>query len=90
MRPNTLHAVLTITDSLCHGGHFLATSCLDRTVYGAVHSFFEGNVATNIDHPSIQGRMNSIACFFYRTLALNQTIGEGSFCPLWENPALEY
>jgi hypothetical protein len=79
MQPNTLHAVLTITDSLCHGGHFLATSCLDRTVYAAIHSFFEGNIATNIDHPSIQGRMNSMACFFYRTLALNQIIRGGSF-----------
>ena len=81
MQPNTLHAALTLADSLCHGGHFLATTCLDRTVYGAVHSFFEGDIATNADHESIQGRMNSMACFFYTTIVLNQTLPGGQCFP---------
>ncbi|EAU90829.2 hypothetical protein CC1G_12957 [Coprinopsis cinerea okayama7 len=73
MPPVTLHAVFTSAHSACHGGHFLARSCLKRTVTGMVHTFFEGSVITNIDHPSFQSRVNSYACFLYKTLGIGDT-----------------
>ncbi|KAH6891822.1 hypothetical protein BKA70DRAFT_1440992 [Coprinopsis sp. MPI-PUGE-AT-0042] len=73
MRPNTPHAVLTTDNAICYGGHFLAASMLQRTVAGSIHTFFHGRVITNTDHPSFQGRMNTIACFFYKAIVLGDT-----------------
>ncbi|KAH6879976.1 hypothetical protein BKA70DRAFT_1447684 [Coprinopsis sp. MPI-PUGE-AT-0042] len=73
MRPTTPHCVLTTENAICHGGHFLAASTLQRTVAGSIHTFFQGGVITNTDHPSFQGRMNTIACFFYKAIVLGDT-----------------
>lgn len=50
MRPNTPHAVVTPDNSICHGGHFYATSTLRDTCYGIFHSFVSGTLTTNTDH----------------------------------------
>ncbi|KAH6909496.1 hypothetical protein BKA70DRAFT_1221737 [Coprinopsis sp. MPI-PUGE-AT-0042] len=73
MRPTTPHCVLTTENAICHGGHFLSASTLQRTVAGSIHTFFRGGVITNTDHPSFQGRMNTIACFFYKAIVLGDT-----------------
>ncbi|KAH6884697.1 hypothetical protein BKA70DRAFT_1237562 [Coprinopsis sp. MPI-PUGE-AT-0042] len=73
MRPTTPHCVFTTENAICHGGHFLAASTLQRTVAGSIHTFFRGGVITNTDHPSFQGRMNTIACFFYKAIVLGDT-----------------
>lgn len=65
-----LHTVLTIEDSICHGGHFLTVSCLKQIVLAAVHSYFEGRVATNTRNESFWGRLNALACFMYRAFVL--------------------
>ncbi|RXW19485.1 hypothetical protein EST38_g6372 [Candolleomyces aberdarensis] len=70
MRPGTVHAVFTPRDAICRGGHFLATSTMSRTLYGAIHCFFRESLLTNIDHPTIQSRVNAIVCYFYKALAL--------------------
>ncbi|RXW15232.1 hypothetical protein EST38_g10618 [Candolleomyces aberdarensis] len=70
MRPGTIHAVFTTEDAICRGGHFLATSTMSETLYGAIHCFFKGELLTNIDHPTIQSRVNVIVCYFYKALAL--------------------
>lgn len=70
MRPGTIHAVFTTEDAICRGGHFLATSTMSETLYGAIHCFFKGEFLTNIDHPTIQSRVNAIVCYFYKALAL--------------------
>ena len=70
MRPGTIHAVFTTEDAICRGGHFLATHTMSETLYGAIHCFFKGIVLTNIDHPTIQSRVNVIICYFYMALVL--------------------
>ncbi|KAJ2932051.1 hypothetical protein H1R20_g5050, partial [Candolleomyces eurysporus] len=68
MRPCAVHAAFTTADAICRGGHFLATSTMSQTLYGAIHSFFKGNVITNIDQPGIQSRVNAIVCYFYKSM----------------------
>jgi hypothetical protein len=73
MRPATPHAVVTKEHAICHGAHFLAASSLQRTVLATIHNFFRGQVITNTDHPSFQGRMNSLASFFFKTLVYHDS-----------------
>ncbi|KAF6754402.1 hypothetical protein DFP72DRAFT_1170144 [Ephemerocybe angulata] len=68
MRSNTIHAVYTTENAICHGGHYLATTTLTDAIHGAVHSFFEGRIATNVDHPVFEQQMTSIAAYFYHHL----------------------
>ncbi|RXW12837.1 hypothetical protein EST38_g13015 [Candolleomyces aberdarensis] len=70
MRPGTVHAVFTPANAICRGGHFLATSTMPETLYGMIHCFFKGKMLTNIDHPTIQSRINAIVCYFYKALFL--------------------
>jgi hypothetical protein len=70
MRPGTIHAVFTPANAICRGGHFLATSTMSKTLYGAIHCFFKGRTLTNIDHPTIQSRVNVIICYFYKVYVL--------------------
>ncbi|KAF6745776.1 hypothetical protein DFP72DRAFT_1076921 [Ephemerocybe angulata] len=74
MRSNTLHCAYTLEDSICHGGYFLSTAFLSRMVCGAVHTFFESRVATNTEGPVYVSRMNSLAAFFHKCIALNETV----------------
>jgi hypothetical protein len=39
MRPNTAHAVFTPDNVICHGGHFYASSTMQDTMFGIVHTF---------------------------------------------------
>ncbi|KAF8873088.1 hypothetical protein BD779DRAFT_1679429 [Infundibulicybe gibba] len=55
MRPNTPHAVYTQGHTICHGGHFYATSCLQDTLYSLIHSFVAGSVVTNTEHRASSG-----------------------------------
>ncbi|KAF6761869.1 hypothetical protein DFP72DRAFT_1061170 [Ephemerocybe angulata] len=74
MRSNTLHCAYTLEDSICHGGYFLSSGCLRRTVCGAAHTFFESRIATNTEGPAYVGRMNTLATFFHKTLGLNDIV----------------
>ncbi|TFK16335.1 hypothetical protein FA15DRAFT_662241, partial [Coprinopsis marcescibilis] len=71
MRSCTPHAVLTTDDAICHGGHFLAMSTIAETVWGFCHTFFEGHIITNIDHPTIRIRINTISSFLHKHIVLN-------------------
>jgi hypothetical protein len=51
MRPGTLHYVLTLDHAITYGGHFYATSAMDRIFYAIVHLTVGNGVLTNIDHP---------------------------------------
>ncbi|KAF6746522.1 hypothetical protein DFP72DRAFT_973400, partial [Ephemerocybe angulata] len=76
MRGNTIHCAYTLEDSICHGGYFLSSACLSRTVCGAVHTFFESRVATNTDGPAFVGRVNSLAAFYHKCIALQDAVDE--------------
>lgn len=70
MQPNTAYASYTIDNTLCHGGYFLATSTLQRSIHGAIHAFFNPRSSASLEHHVFEQEMNSLAAFFYRTLVL--------------------
>ncbi|KAF8177880.1 hypothetical protein BJ912DRAFT_811635, partial [Pholiota molesta] len=49
MRPNTMHAVYTPENSICHGGHFYSMSTLKDTLCGIIHVFVGYHDVTNND-----------------------------------------
>lgn len=46
----TIHAVLTPSASICHGGHFYAMSNMVNAVYGIVHTMVGSSHLTNTEH----------------------------------------
>ncbi|KAJ2933954.1 hypothetical protein H1R20_g3125, partial [Candolleomyces eurysporus] len=65
MGPARPHAVWTLEPSLCQGGHFIATSTLDKTVAGIIHGFFLGNIITNTDHEEIWNMLQRQMIFYH-------------------------
>ncbi|KAK0237589.1 hypothetical protein EDD85DRAFT_951777 [Armillaria nabsnona] len=49
-RPNTLHAVVTETNSLIFGQHFFPTSAIRSVVMGWIHTAFLSFAITNVEH----------------------------------------
>lgn len=47
MRPGTIHFVLTVQDSLCHGGHFYSSQTMTDTGFAIFQSFVACSVLTN-------------------------------------------
>ncbi|KAH6918234.1 hypothetical protein BKA70DRAFT_1036121, partial [Coprinopsis sp. MPI-PUGE-AT-0042] len=50
MAPHTPHAVWTMEDAICHGGHFYSISTLSQTVVGMIHTFVRDEDLTNTSH----------------------------------------
>lgn len=50
MKPNTPHLVLTPQASICHGGHFYASSTLRSSCHGILHTFIACSLLTNTEH----------------------------------------
>jgi hypothetical protein len=50
MKPGMPHTVVTFEASICHGGHFYATSTICATVYGIMHTLVGSNILTNAEH----------------------------------------
>jgi len=50
MRPNTPHAVVTPVPTIVRGQHFYATSTIQDTFYGILHTFARGFEITNADN----------------------------------------
>ena len=50
MHPNTPHAVLTPENTVCHGGHFYATSTIHDTCLGIYHGFVMHSKISNTWH----------------------------------------
>lgn len=66
MRPNTPHAVVTPTSSICYGGHYLATSCLRETCSGFLLTFVLGTLISNTESTTdTQLLLRQMAYFFY-------------------------
>lgn len=76
MRANTPHAVFTPEHSICHGGHFYATSTMRDTFFGVVHTFMSPNALTNTDHPAHSLILRRIAAFYHEAL-VKQEIEDG-------------
>ncbi|KAJ2937070.1 hypothetical protein H1R20_g29, partial [Candolleomyces eurysporus] len=69
MGPARPHAVWTLEPSLCQGGHFLATSTIDKTVVGIIHGFFLGNIITNVEHEEIWNILQRQMIFYHLGMA---------------------
>ena len=52
MRPNTPHAILTPTSTICHGSHYLSTSTIRSSCYGYYITFCLSTLLTNTEHTS--------------------------------------
>jgi hypothetical protein len=68
MRPNTPHAVFTPDHSICHGGHFYATSTMQDTMFGIVNTFMSPDALTNTDHRPHGILLRRIAAFYHEIL----------------------
>lgn len=68
MRPNTLHAVYSPQDSVCHGGHYYATSTMRDTFVGLVHTFLLDDYITNISHPPSRFLLAEMINFYHSAL----------------------
>ncbi len=82
MRPNTYHAVYTPEHSVCQGGHFYASSTMQDTFSGLVHTFICQLVVTNTTYPESRFILAGIINFYYTGL-IKQTTTQGQFCVMF-------
>lgn len=68
MRPNTLHSVFTPTHSICHGGHFYATSTLADTCYGLLHTFLERDLTNCLPRDETRMVLGRLLVHIYEEL----------------------
>jgi hypothetical protein len=60
--------VFTPEHSICHGGHFYATTTMQDTMFAIVHTFVSPFSLTNNDHRSHAIFLRRIAAFYHETL----------------------
>ena len=77
MRPNTPHAVFSPEDVICHGGHFYATSTMQDTMFGIVHTFISPASLTNAEKSTHGVLLRRIAGFYHDVLVLKQLEEDG-------------
>lgn len=78
MRPNTLHAVYTPENAVCRGGHFFATSTMQDTFSGIVHTFICELTITNSSYPESRYVLAEMINF-YHTALVKQAINNGQY-----------
>ena len=76
MRPNTLHAVYTPEHAVCRGGHYYATSTMQDTFSGLIHTFVCELTVTNAIYPESRFILAEMINF-YHTVLVKQTIISG-------------
>lgn len=72
MRPNTPHAVYTPDHAICMGGHFYATSTMQSTMFGIIHTFVAGSLLTNTEHLVSRNLIRRVALFYHTVLVGGQ------------------
>jgi hypothetical protein len=77
MRPNTPHAVFTPENVICHGGHFYATSTMQDTMFGIVHTFVSPVTLTNTEKSKHGLLLRRIAGFYHDVLVLQRLEDDG-------------
>lgn len=65
MKPNTPHLVVTPQSSICHGGHYYATSTIRQTCHGIMHTFVACSLLTNTEHTTASRELLRRILFFY-------------------------
>lgn len=72
MRPNAVHAVLTLEDSIALGGHFYNRSCFKDTFSALVAEFFNPLNVTNAEH-----RMSTLLLGKYMAFLVDALAAKG-------------
>ena len=70
-----MHAVFTPAATICHGGHYYATSTLQNMLRGTVHSFMDHTKITNTNHPPAAALLRRMSTFYFTGLV--QQLYEG-------------
>jgi hypothetical protein len=65
MRPNTLHYVVTLENSIVYGRHFYPTSTVQRSVLGIIHTFVMSNGITNMLHDTLHTMLRRMMVMWY-------------------------
>ncbi len=68
MRPNTLHAVYSPEHAICRGGHFYATSTIQDTFSGMVHTLITDFISTNSTYPESRFILAEMINFYHKAL----------------------
>lgn len=76
MRPNTLHAVFTPEHAVCQGGHYYATSTIQDTLSGILHTFVCELAVTNASYPESRFILAEMINF-YHTALVKEAITNG-------------
>lgn len=77
MRPNTPHVVMTPEASICHGGHFYASSTLRHTCHGILHTFVACSLLTNTEHTTASRELIGRILFFYYKVFQKDYVAHG-------------
>ncbi|KAJ3492597.1 hypothetical protein NLJ89_g11200 [Agrocybe chaxingu] len=77
MRPNTPHAVYTPVPTICHGVHFYATSTMQDTLFGIVHTLVAGTYITNTQHITARRLIHRLVDLYHRGI-VERTVDEES------------
>lgn len=77
MRPNTIHAVYTPKPTVVEGGHFLATSTMQDTMFGLIHSFVGDRFVTNTAHAASRFILRQMISFYHSALVKGTVEEEG-------------
>ncbi|KAH6910439.1 hypothetical protein BKA70DRAFT_1424106 [Coprinopsis sp. MPI-PUGE-AT-0042] len=70
MAPNTVHAIWTMENSICYGGHFYSVSTLLHTVVGLIHAFIGDDVLTNTQHVPSRFLLRRMVHFFHHAFVV--------------------
>jgi hypothetical protein len=81
MHPGTPHTIITITPSICHGGHCYAASTIRETCISLKITFVANSLLTNMDH-SQEGMLllQSMMRFWLQML---QSLVDGMQCSIY-------
>ena len=78
MAPNVAHAVFTLEDSICHGGHFYSIPMILRSVVGMIHTFVRDDDLTNTNHtPASRMLLRRILYYLHQVFIEKGTIVSG-------------
>lgn len=82
MRPNTLHTVVTPSNTICRGGHFYSMSTIHKSIVGMYHTFFAHSWITNAMHDKASHALLSrMALFCVKKMTCSEGLDEGKHVP---------
>jgi hypothetical protein len=72
MQPNSPHVIVILDHSICFGGYFYATSTMQDTAIGLMHTFIGSSLISNGTHFSTRAVLRRMALFYHKSLILHE------------------